>query len=480
MATLSMQMITVYLDPANPEMLLTVEAPEGSATISWVKDELCRQDPTGMTRPENFCLCAVEAPDSALEDSLAIAAATRSLLLKPAAAEAPASAAEEEVQERVEFEQCRQRERHDIERAAEMKARGAAEFRAKAALSLPRAVRLHWQKMWDQGSVSEYTFDLEDQRWVKYLKRQGFCVLRDVLPANDFQQVEEQFWSEIAFVVPGLRREDPLTWHFPGQESHGIARGYGLPNSNFAWAVRTHPRVKRAFELIFRTDQLAVSVDSVKLMGTGVGEPGPFWLHRDQLKDVAAYSVQSIFAFYEVGPLNDGTILVPGSHRASYPWDEWQRSARGVPRPMLRAHGRERNNVRVPEELQEAFMAQAVKPRVPGNGLVLFSSRTIHASSPDPGARWLREREAPAAPPRPRPNRVAVSVAMCPRARRSLQTLVYKMTLLKSRCSTTHWPDDEVARGRVWGRDEAWAGGDGFRVLPPPSLESESKRMELL
>jgi len=221
-------------------------------------------------------------------------------------------------------------------------------------------------------------------------------------------------------------------------------------------------------------------MDSLKIVGTGVREPGQFWLHRDQLKDVAAYSVQSIYTFFEVGPQNDGTILIPDSHKESHAWDEWQRSAKGAIVPMLRAHGRDRNNVRIPDGLQEVFMSRAIKPRVPANGMILFSSRTIHASSPDAEARWLREKLTWDPPPeRPRPNRIAVSVSMCPRGRRSSQTLLYKMTLVKSQCSTTHWADDEVTKGKAWGREAGTLDGD-FRMLPMPGMERERERFSLL
>jgi len=364
---------------------------------------------------------------------------------------------------------------------AERRAQADNDRRAKVATGLKPAVRTCWQKQWSQGCPSDYTFAVEDPGWPKHLRRHGFCVLSGVLPEADREEILDGFWAEMAQVVPGLRRYDPSTWDFPGAASTGITRGYGVPQSDFAWAVRGHPQIRRVFELIYRTDQLVVSMDSVKLVGTGVQEPGSFWLHRDQLKDVAPYSVQSIYTFHDVGPLNDGTILIPDSHKEMHAWDEWQRSGRGAIIPMLRAHGRDRNNVRVPEELQEVFMNRAIKPFVPANGLILFCSRTIHASSPDAEARWLRERRSLEPPPEPpRPNRVAVSVSMCPRGRRSPQALFYKMTLVKSQCSTTHWADDEVLKGKAWGRDEGQVGAGKFKVLPTPGREHERQRLQLL
>jgi len=303
----------------------------------------------------------------------------------------------------------------------------AAEARKHGFIFSPRAREV---QPWCQGRVRDYTFGLDDSGWPEYLRQHGFCVLRDVLPADDMKQLEELFWSELEGVVPGLKRAKPMTWKFPranGASPNGIVRSWGLPQSDFAWYVRLHQRVRQSFARIFGTQDLVVSMDSVKLDACDVSGPTPPWLHRDQLQDVEVYSVQGIFAFYEVGPRNAGTILIPGSHLEAYPWDEEQD---GV--SLLRAQGRQRNSVKVPKPLQKEFMACAIKPRVPDNGLILFNSRTIHASAPSSVVRWKEE----AGKSLPRPNRVAVSVAMCPRSRRSNACLARKRRVYRNQGST--------------------------------------------
>jgi len=251
-------------------------------------------------------------------------------------------------------------------------------------------------------------------------------------------------------VLPTLDRKDPETWKFP-RDSRGIARGWGLPHSDFAWFLRVHPRMRHVFALIYGTEDLVVGMDSVKLDDDECRGPGAPWLHRDQLKDVFVYSIQSIFTFYEVGPQNAGTILIPDSHFEEYPWDSEQE---GV--SLLRANGRLRNSVKVPSELQHALMARAIKPRVPDNGLILFNSRTIHASTPSSVVRWKHEAEyRRPRPALPRPNRVGVSVSMCPRSRRSEACRSRKMRVYCNQGSTAHWPDDELH----W--PDEWTGVDG-------------------
>mmetsp|Transcript_107025 Transcript_107025/g.333600 ORF Transcript_107025/g.333600 Transcript_107025/m.333600 type:complete len:414 (-) Transcript_107025:199-1440(-) len=235
----------------------------------------------------------------------------------------------------------------------------------------------------------------------------------------------------------------------PGLAGHRA--GVGAAHSDFAWAVRVHPRMKHIFAQIYGTEDLVVGMDSVKLDDCEARGPGPPWLHRDQLRDVDAYSIQTIFTFYEVGPENAGTILVQDSHFEEYPWDDAQD---GV--SLLREDGRQRNSVKVPKGQQQAFMARAIKPRVPDNGLVLFNSRTIHASAPSSVVRWKHEAQHRwPRPALPRPNRVGVSVAMCPRSRRSEACRSRKMRVYTNQGSTAHWPDDELH----W--PDEWTGADG-------------------
>lgn len=327
---------------------------------------------------------------------------------------------------------------------------GASQSAAAASKNLATLSIIRASRSWDQGCAADYTFEVEDVVWPEYLRLHGFCVLKNVLPAADFKQVEDTFWREIAHVVPGLSRESPATWKFP-RDPRGIAREWGLPHSDFAWSVRVHPRMKRVFSLIHGTEDLVVGMDSVKLDDCEAHGPGVPWLHRDQLKDVDVYSIQSIFTFYEVGPEHAGTILIQDSHAEEYPWDDEQD---GV--PLLRARGRQRNSVKLPKEMQEEFMARAIKPYVPDNGLILFDSRTIHANAPSSVVRWRQEaQQRHPRPTLPRPNRVGVSVAMCPRARRSEACRSRKMRVYMNQGSTAHWPDDELH----W--PDEWTGADG-------------------
>lgn len=78
-----MPTVTVQFDPDNPEMAMTVEVPAESATVHFVKEELCRQDFTGNLTPESFCLYAVGDQTAKLDEGTAITPELETLVLQP-------------------------------------------------------------------------------------------------------------------------------------------------------------------------------------------------------------------------------------------------------------------------------------------------------------------------------------------------------------------------------------------------------------
>lgn len=78
-----MPTVTVQFDPDNPEMAMTVDVPGESATIQYVKEELCRQDFTGNLTPESFCLYAVKDQTAKLDDGTSITPDLEVLVLQP-------------------------------------------------------------------------------------------------------------------------------------------------------------------------------------------------------------------------------------------------------------------------------------------------------------------------------------------------------------------------------------------------------------
>lgn len=80
-----MPTVTVQLDPSNDLLQMDVEVPEG-ATIASLKQELCKQDPTGAASPASFRLCASARPNVLLEDTVVIGPELGGLVLEPGGA----------------------------------------------------------------------------------------------------------------------------------------------------------------------------------------------------------------------------------------------------------------------------------------------------------------------------------------------------------------------------------------------------------
>lgn len=78
-----MEAVTVQFDPDNPELALTIDMPSVGANVRWVKEELCRQDPTGAAQPDSFRLCAADRPQEILADDVPITPTLSTLVLYP-------------------------------------------------------------------------------------------------------------------------------------------------------------------------------------------------------------------------------------------------------------------------------------------------------------------------------------------------------------------------------------------------------------
>lgn len=79
-----MTTVTVQLDPNNPMLCMDLDVPECGATVRWVKEELCKQDPTGSAEPDSFRLICADQPwADPLEDSVPLTPALGTLVLKP-------------------------------------------------------------------------------------------------------------------------------------------------------------------------------------------------------------------------------------------------------------------------------------------------------------------------------------------------------------------------------------------------------------
>lgn len=283
------------------------------------------------------------------------------------------------------------------------------------------------------------TFKITDKKeWLTFLETNGYVVIENVLSQTERKQFIQSFWREINLIIPNFNQQDKKTWKFP-TGAYGLQRSYGLPQSDFAWLLRTNQSIQSLFAHIFKSNDLVVSTDSVKI--TYNKKPNSQlldqkWLHRDQHPYNPLLSIQGIYSYYESGPLNCGTILVPESHLYTNIWEKKIKD----------------NWCLIPKTEQDNYYIgingnnQIIKPYIPENSMILFNSRTIHANIGDQINRGV-----------PELNRLSLSIAFAERKTRNKQTLEMKKKLYSEQKCSAHWP------------------GDQTRVIPPSQYEMRTR-----
>lgn len=254
------------------------------------------------------------------------------------------------------------------------------------------------------------------------MEGQGYVVVPNILSDAEYREFEEMFFRDSSEIIPGFDASDKRTWNYPAGVK-GILRSYGFSHTDAAWYLRKCPSIQREFAKLHGTDDLVVSFDSfiVKTRPCKV-EP---WFHRDQDPNPEQPSYQGIYYHYECAENDPGTLLVPGTHTYTDPWETRT----------------DKNWLMVPENLQKEFQKRAVKPQIPKNSLLIFNSRTIHASSS--GKNVFPDRL----------ERLCFCVSYTPRSWRSEKTLEKKKESYAKGQSSAHWADDN------------------FRVLRPGQFE---------
>jgi len=79
-------------------------------------------------------------------------------------------------------------------------------------------------------------------------------VVRNCLAKEEVQRAISLFWDWMENLDSGLQRENSDTWvnsAWPGLPDLGFFTGYGGAHSRASWYMRTRPKVKEAFSMIW-------------------------------------------------------------------------------------------------------------------------------------------------------------------------------------------------------------------------------------
>lgn len=269
-----------------------------------------------------------------------------------------------------------------------------------------------------------------------HLEEHGFVVFRSALSPAECTETVDQIWRYLADLGTGIRRGEPATYDaWPTSVGgSGILPYYGVGQCDAMWFARTRPGVRRAFEAVWRTDELICSYDGCCLFRPwrqpdGVREAWRThgnWYHVDQhpAERPGFDCVQGLINLLPTTEASGGNTLLPGSHRA------FGGLAAAHPAEVARL-----NEDFFPLPPTSALLCGGAAPLVPrlaAGDLLLWDSRTVHCSTPGSGE--------VAAGDAAELLRAAVFVCMVPRTRAPAEVLEARKAALARRATTTHRP----------------------------------------
>lgn len=212
-------------------------------------------------------------------------------------------------------------------------------------------------------------FQTDDfEQWKKFLDEQGYVVLEEILPEQERSEIYSIFLKEMNKVSPKLDLKDSETFtieNTPLMFAKGMAVFNGFGNSDFMWNLRTHPNIRKIYELLHSTEKLNVSMDGFSMFLSSEQKPGQ-WLHIDQNPNNSLYSIQGSYNFLPVTEDSSGFVVVPKSHLSYLPSK--------APKGDFIVYDKNKTGF-------EDLGKQAVKLIIPKNCFVLWNSRLLHANT---------------------------------------------------------------------------------------------------
>lgn len=308
----------------------------------------------------------------------------------------------------------------------------------------------------DEQNKFTVPFDDAEEKLLGVLDEFGVAIVTDVLNEASCHTLEEIFAKDLMETVDKCRitseqKEDIVRLRKSGRirdapaslisslmGKKGRLSGRGLPQGQFAWESRLHPRVRKLFSILYR----GAPVES---LATGLDNPffSPFdaqaqstnreWLHVDQNVNTGLLWKCYQGVLYIWGSEDEGastTVLWPGSHKeeiySRVAGDEYSKR-RGVNSwgqlvELNKLQGKDGR------EVHRLSLEGSRRAAMPAGSLLVWDSRTVHQG-------WQSGR------------RLAMPVCLEPRGRRGEDALMRKLWLCAAGLPSSH----SSSEGRVHG-----------------------------
>jgi len=279
----------------------------------------------------------------------------------------------------------------------------------------------------DEGTCLSYRFDLveEEHLWLQHLHEEGYVVIKAVADSSQVTETIDLFWQDLE-QTRQISRRKPKTW-----KTTQFGLSPDLSQSAGAWSVRGLPSVKLAFQQIWKTSDLLVSMDCVIVWLpwwlNPLWRPGTEGLHLDQnpFSKPNLECIQGMVPLLDVTHVTGGLQVVPRSHLPD------AKEQLKVSHDYL-----ERRGDWCP--LGNDFDDDAKLVLAHAGDLILWDSRTIHGGLVGTGV-------VPATDPSGHPPelaRLSCCVAMTARSRADEATLAHRLKAVRNGLCLNHTPHE--------------------------------------
>lgn len=255
-------------------------------------------------------------------------------------------------------------------------------------------------------------------------------MVKNAIPRDRAVTYQQKAFEWLKSFGTDLDFADPDTWvkqNLPVQSKINTFHNYAVAHEKFMWDARMEPGVLDAFSLLWGTDELLASFDSLNITFPNRKDVPrkPAWEHIDQSPlRRGLHCVQGIICLSDSGPEDGGLVVYPGSHKFNDEFFDTQ-TEKSAWDPMDR--------YLFDQEQLAWFAARGITPHkvcADVGDLILWDSRTIHyGSEPTPAGTTIR---------------TAIYAAYTPAKLATRETLDTKARVFKSWGGTSHWPHDNV------------------------------------
>lgn len=255
-------------------------------------------------------------------------------------------------------------------------------------------------------------------------------MVKNVIPHERAGAYQQKAFEWLKSFGTNLDISNPGTWtkeNLPVQSKINTFHAYGVAHEKFMWDARMEPGVLDAFELLWGTDKLLASFDSLNVTFPNrkdVPRKGA-WEHIDQSPlRRGLHCVQGILNLSKSGPEDGGLMVYPGSHKLNDKFFDTETDMTSwtlLDRYMF-------------DEAQlNWFKTRGCHPHkvcAEVGDLILWDSRTIHyGMEPTEKCNTIR---------------TVIYAAYTPASLASPESLEKKAKVFKAYGGTTNWPHDNI------------------------------------